>query len=293
MYISDFKYYKPKTIEEALTILDNSKDAAPLAGGTDMLVEIKQGLRHHADIISLSEIRELKTIEEENGNLCIGAAATHSKLVNSPLIQKRFPVIAEAASSIGTEQVRNAGTVGGNLCTGASCCDIAPILIALGATATITGSGGSRTVALKDFFINHKKTEIQKGELMTRLVVPNLKPGTGAAYNKFGLRESASISVASVAVMLEVKDDVCVDACVVIGAVAPIPMISNGATDLIKNAGIADLSEGSVLLGQAGDAAAADSVPIDDIRGTALYRKDLIKTLVQRTILQAIDRAKS
>ncbi|MFH1321238.1 MAG: xanthine dehydrogenase family protein subunit M [Bacteroidota bacterium] len=310
MYIPDFNYHKPKTLKEACSLLEKSEDAAPIAGGTDILVEIKQGLRHHNDIVSLADIKELKSIDQDTENLYIGATVTHNDVSGYHVVKESFPAIAEAALKIGTEQIRNTGTIGGNLCTGASCCDMGPVLIALDAKVEIVNSSKVRTVSLKDFFIFHKDTSLKKGEIMTRIIVPLPKPNpqgfenpegltfseglvlTGTCFEKFGLREAASISVASVAVMIKLDGDTCTDACVVTGAVAPTPKISNKANGIITGRKISELSQGSPILKQAGEAAAEDSLPVDDIRGSAQYRRNLIKILTQRAVIKAIERAK-
>ncbi|HJN06671.1 MAG TPA: xanthine dehydrogenase family protein subunit M [Bacteroidales bacterium] len=291
MYISDFNYFRPKSIKEATTLLENSDDGAPIAGGTDLLVEIKQGLRHHEDIISLTDIEELKIISEVPEGIFLGAGLTHNELISSTIIINKLPAIAQAASKIGCDQVRNKGTIGGNICTAASCCDLGPVLLTLNASVELASSVETRTVPLIDFFVFHRKTTIKKGELVTRIFVPHPEPYTGVYFEKFGLREAAAVSVASVAVMVKLHEGVCDDACIVIGAVAPTPKISNRSIDHIVGKDISLLSEDSQILMQAGNAAAEDAIPIDDIRGGANYRRDLIKVLTRRAIVKAIDLA--
>ncbi|MBC8320728.1 MAG: FAD binding domain-containing protein [Bacteroidetes bacterium] len=293
MYISDFNYHKPKTLKEALELLHKSDNGAPIAGGTDMLVELKQGLRQHQDIISLTNIEELKVINEDPDQLYIGAGTTHSEIIASDLIKKIYPVIAEAASKVGTAQIRNTGTLGGNLCTGSSCCDTAPVLIALGAGVEIANGSQLKIIPLKDFFIHNKQTMIKKGDIMTRIIVPKQASCVGAHYEKFGLREAASISVVSVAVMVQLKNNIINDACIVIGAVAPTAIISQRSTNVVKGKNVSELTENSTLLKRAGKAAAEDSVPIDDIRAGAQYRRDILNVLTQRAILRAIEKAES
>ena len=287
MYISDFQYHRPKSVVEACRILENSTDGVPLAGGTDLLVEIKQGLRHHKDIVSLADIKELKSISEYAENLNIGAGVTHNEVVESPVIKKKYSFLAETASKIGTDQIRNTGTIGGNLCTGASCCDMAPILLALNAKVEIMNSTTTKIIPLREFFKSHKVTAIKNGEILTKIIIPSAKNGTGACFQKFGLRDVASVSVASTAVMVKVKNGICTNVSVVIGAVAPIPKISQKANNILFEKNISELSENSLVLKQAGEAAAEDSIPIDDIRGTAEYRRDLIKVLTKRAIIKA------
>ncbi len=291
MYISDFNYFRPKSLKEAVALLENSNDGVLIAGGTDLLVEIKQGLRHHEDIISLNDIEELKIISEDAEGIYLGAGLTHNELLSSTVIKKKLPAIAQAASKIGCDQIRNKGTIGGNLCTAASCCDLGPVLMTLNASVEITNSIGTRTVPLKEFFVFHRKTILKKDELVTRIIVPHPEPGTGLHFEKFGLREAAAVSVASVAVMVKMREGICDDACIVIGAVAPTPKISNKSIELIKGKDISQLSEHSQILKQAGNAAAEDAVPIDDIRGGANYRRDILKVLTRRAILNAIIQA--
>jgi len=291
MYIPDFRYHQPTSVEEACQILDSSRHAVPLAGGTDLLVELKQGKRRCQEMVSLTRIPELKAIRREGDRLCIGAAATHGQLVASPLLREHCPAIAEAAAMIATEQIRNAATIGGNLCTAASCSDTAPILIALEAELEIASSREGRRLALRDFFVSHRETVLKEDELLTRILVPMPARGTGASYQRFGLREAASIAVASVAVQVRLTGKNCSRACFVMGAVAPTPKISRGAARLVEGRAAAEFSANSALLGRVGEAAAADADPIDDVRGSAEYRRALVAVLAQRALLDALGRA--
>ena len=291
MYLDDFKYHRPKTLEEACQLLEQCKNCAPIAGGTDVLVEIKKGLRHNDEIVSLKEIAELKLLNKDKNNLYIGAGVTHNEVKKSLIIKENFSALSEAASNIGTEQIRNTGTVGGNLCTGASCCDMAPVLIAYDAKVEIASSTKRRVVSLKDFFIHHKETSLAKGEIMTKIIVPIPKSGEGVSFLKFGLREAASISVASVSVRINSGGDVCTDSCVVIGAVAPTPRISSKAIEVLNNKKITDLINNEEMLKSIGEASAKDSLPLDDLRGSAKFRKQLVNILTQRAVVTAAKRS--
>lgn len=291
MYLDDFKYHRPKTLEEACQLLEQCINCAPIAGGTDVLVEIKKGLRHNDEIVSLKEIAELKLLNKDKNNLYIGAGVTHNEVKKSLIIKENFSALSEAASNIGTEQIRNTGTVGGNLCTGASCCDMAPVLIAYNADVEIASSTKRRVVSLKDFFIHHKETSLAKGEIMTKIIVPIPKSGEGVSFLKFGLREAASISVASVSVRINSGGDVCTDSCVVIGAVAPTPRISSKAIEVLNNKKITDLINNEEMLKSIGEASAKDSLPLDDLRGSAKFRKQLVNILTQRAVVTAAKRS--
>ncbi|MFC1513557.1 FAD binding domain-containing protein [candidate division KSB1 bacterium] len=290
MYIADFKYHRPASVPEACKMLSEFPEAVLLAGGTDLLVEIRQGLRHPKDIVSLTDIPELKNINETNGFLIIGAGETHNDIADSPVVEKFCKTISETASKIGTDQIRNTGTIGGNLCTGASCCDFAPILLALNADVKLIGVSGDRIVPLTEFFISHKDTRIQKGEILTEIIVPRPESGTRTGFEKFGLRNSASISVVSAAVSLNIlPDDILENVSVVLGAVAPTPVISFSANRILNGCNISDLYENSGLLQEVGEAAVKDAKPVSDIRGSDNYRRELIKVLVKRLLLKILD----
>jgi CO/xanthine dehydrogenase FAD-binding subunit len=161
------------------------------------------------------------------------------------------------------------------------------MLIALGAEAVLSGFEKERTIALGRFFTDHRTTALERGEILTRIVLPIPLRGTGAAYKKFGLRQAANISVASVAAMIRLVDGVCEDACFVMGAVAPTPKIAQGAIGLVKGKPISDLSEESV-----GEAVAEEADPIDDIRGSARFRREVTAVLARRAFSEALVRAK-
>jgi aerobic carbon-monoxide dehydrogenase medium subunit len=288
LYIPEFNYHRPGSFDDACKILAESPDAVPLAGGTDLLVEMKQAGRNHKDLVSLRSIDALHSIELGSGGLSIGACATHNQIISSAEIQRASPAIAVAASCIGTDQVRNTATIGGNLCTGASCSDLAPILIALDAEVEFRGLDSKRNAPLEEFFVSHRETRIKKGELMSCIIVRSNGATTLAWYEKFGLREAASISVASAAVALTVENGICKQARIVIGAVAPTPKLSTKASEVLRDQPISDMIEDSELLRLTGEAAATDSLPIDDIRGSADYRRTIIKVITKRAVINAL-----
>lgn len=293
MYLNDFTLHRPSSLAEAIKILSSSSGGVLKAGGTDLLVEMKKGLRNPEALISLTGIRELKEVADEGKCLVIGAGMTHSDILRSEVIGKFFPAFTEAVGLIGSEQVRNSGTLGGNLCTAAACCDSAPVLITLDADLEIAGPEGKRMVALKDFFVHNRKTLLEPNEILTKIVVPKSKPGTGIHYTKFGLREGSAVAVVSVAVKIVIENEICKDVCIVVGAVAPTPLVSHHAVEIIKGKNVAEIKEHSSLLARAGKAASEDSVPIDDVRGGAQFRRNILNSLTQRTILTAIEKAKN
>ncbi|NOX64380.1 MAG: xanthine dehydrogenase family protein subunit M [Chlorobi bacterium] len=291
MYLKDFNYLRPKSLTEACNMLQQHNDCALMAGGTDLLVEMKSGLRYHENIISLAGIKELSEIEESNDYITIGAATTHNVIVNSSLLKQHYPALPEASSNVGTAQVRNIATIGGNICTAASCCDTAPVLLASDCTLELVDINGSREVSVNDFFIFHRKTTMKKGEILTKIKVPKLKPGTGISIQKFGLRNAVTISVASAVALITINNGICVDAKIVIGAVAPTPFVSEAASKILIGEKVQYLINNYEVVDKAGDLAVADSNPLSDIRGSADYRKRLVKVLVKRSIKNAAIRA--
>ncbi|MFH1049448.1 MAG: xanthine dehydrogenase family protein subunit M [bacterium] len=292
MFIPELKYYNPKTLEEVYGLLKSEDNSAILAGGTDLLVEMKQGVRTFDNIISLKCIHSLKSIAETDENIIIGSCASHNQIAESKIIKKYLPALANAVLTIGTHQIRNTATIGGNLCTCASCADSAPILMIYNASLEIGSEIGKRLINASDFFIGHHINSLNKGELLLNIIVPKPKNNFGTHFEKFGLRESASISVASVSVSVVVEKDIITDANIVIGACAPTPMKSEKAISVLKNTNIKNLNKDSEVLKQVGSAASSEVLPIDDIRSSAVYRRNIVNVLTQRVLLKAIDKCK-
>ncbi|MCF6341666.1 MAG: xanthine dehydrogenase family protein subunit M [Bacteroidales bacterium] len=288
MYLKEFKFYRPGTLSEALEMLSNAENGALKAGGTDLLVEMKKGLRSYSELISLTDLAELKEQNEDAEFVRLGAGLTHSEILDSELVRKYFPAFAEAVLQIGSDQVRNTGTLGGNLCTAAACCDSAPVLIALDAEVEMMNKKGTETIALKDFFVHNRRTVLKKDQILTTVVVKKCAPHTGVHFEKFGLRQGSAIAVVSVAALLTIEDGHCKDARIVIGAVAPTPLVSYNAINAIKGKKLGEFYEKSEIILAAGKAASEDSVPIDDVRGGAQFRRNVLNTLTQRAILTAL-----
>jgi len=292
MYVPKFNYHKPDSLKDACKILNENKNAALLAGGTDILVELKKGLLNYDDLISIKNLKELKILEEDKKNIIIGSAVTHSEIKNSTLIKNKLPVLSKAAASIGTEQIRNTGTIGGNICTGASCCDMAPALLVYGALVEIFSISEKKIIPITEFFIDHHKTFLKKGEILTKIIVPIPTKNMGISFFKFGLRDAAAISVASVGVMLNFEKGKCTDSKIAIGAVSPAPKLSNNGSGALIGLNKKEISNVKTLQ-IIGEAVANDVLPINDIRGSADYRRNVMKILTQRAILEAVNQIKN
>ena len=285
MYLPDFDYYAPDSLAEACEALDRySSKAKILSGGTDVLSKVKSGLLVPEVLISLKKLEELKKIEyvAEKG-VVIGARATHNDLVNSTILNDKYLSVSEAAHHMASNQIRNIGTVGGNLCNAVPSADLPPILIALGATIKLVGSNGERMMLLEDFFTGPMKTVIAHNEILTEIVIPD-QPSTGSNYIKFGLRRSGALAVVGIAVAVTVNGETMTEARIAIGAAAPTPMRARETEDFLRGKTISD-----ELLAEAGVIASNESKPISDIRGSAEYRRDLVRVFTKRALHKAIN----
>lgn len=286
MIIPEFEYVSPQSVQEACALLVQYGDSARvLAGGSDLLVKMKDGLMKPAYLVSLKNLDSLKAIRYETGTgVIIGARATHNEVMNNRLLQEKYRSVCEAAHSMAADQIRNIGTVGGNLVNAVPSADLPPILIALDARARIVGTGGERTIALEDFFLGPGKTVLEKGEILAEIIIPD-QPTTGSNYIKFGLRRAGALAVAGVASSVTVSDGTCRDVRVVLGAVAPTPMRARQAENVLRGKKIS-----RELIDEAGRIAGAESKPISDIRGSIEYRRNLVNVLTRRSLKAAIEK---
>ncbi len=285
MYLRDFSYYQPETIPEACAILARyGAKAKVLAGGTDILTKMKQELLAPEVLVSLKKINGISGIDYIPGKgVSIGAKATHNDLVDSPVLHERYLSVPEAAHAMANNQVRNLGTVGGNIVNAVPSADLPPILIALGATVKLAGTKGERILPLEDFFTGPSRTVIAEDEILTEILIPDQKT-TGSNYIKFGLRRSGSLAVVGVAVAVTVAKGVIKDARITLGAVAPVPMRAKKAEETLRGKKATD-----DLLEEAGRCAAEECKPIADMRGSVEYRRDMIRVFTRRALRKAID----
>lgn len=285
MYMPDFEYHAPKTLADACVLLDElGEKTIVLGGGSDLLHKMKNGHLTPEHVVSLKHMAELRKIRHEDGRgLVIGALVTPDEIYRSPLLQERYLSLPMAAHEMGNPQVRNRGTIGGNICNASPLADLPPLLIALNASVKIAEYAGERIVPLEEFICGPGKTLIKRDEILSEVIIPD-QAATGSTYIKFGLRKSGALAVVGVAVSVTVKDGVLVDARIVMGAVAPVPMRAKDAEDILRGQKISD-----ALLEKAADSAAAECKPISDLRGSAEYRREMIRVLTRRALRKAID----
>jgi len=277
--MKEFSFHAPGALPEALALLqDLGERARLLAGGTDLLLQMRAGDRAPAAIVSLRRLPELKGLRySQRSGLRLGAYTTLRELTRDATIHSQFPCLAHTASLMGSEQVRSLATVGGNLCNGSPSADLAPPLIALSAEARIFGPKGERQLPLEAFFRAPGITALEPGEILVELRVP--PPQGKTLYLKHAPRAYMDIAVVGVAVSLWLENRVVSRARLVLGAVAPLPLRAREAEAALEGAKITPQR-----ISLAADLAQAACAPIDDVRGSADYRRRMVRVLVGRAL---------
>jgi carbon-monoxide dehydrogenase medium subunit len=283
----DFDFVEPTTVGEACALLsEDPEGSAVFAGGTDILVDLKAGLKNHRRLVSLGRIEELRNVTRaDDGALRIGATVTISQIARHQDVAERFPGINDAAMSLAAEQVRNQATVAGNLCMAVPSADMAPILLAHDAAMRVVSPAGERSIPLREFFIAPRETVLDPADVVIAIDVPAPAPNTGDASIRLGGRVSLSLPMAAVAAVVVMEGTLCRQATVALGAVAPTPIVASAAGEAVAGK---ELSQD--LLREAGELAAGAARPIDDLRATKDYRLELVKVLTRRVLKMAAER---
>jgi len=306
-----FDYFKPKTLEEALRLLAQHGEKAKLiAGGTDVIVMIKQKAMAPDVIISLQGIPGLDQIQY-NGSLSLGPMVTHRAIEKSAVIRENFSALADAVDDLGSIQIRNVATLGGNLCTAAPSADTATPLLVFGTQVKIKSAKEERTLPIEEFFRGPGETALKTGEMVKELSIPKPLPNTGSAYYKLQRRLALDLPILGVSVLLSLNKDqvtcsdllctaspistilhkmeedeiLCRDVRIALGVAAPTPMRALKAEALLRGKTLSD-----ELLEEAAHTASQEAQPRDTLRGEAWYRRDMVRVLVKRMAMKSIER---
>jgi carbon-monoxide dehydrogenase medium subunit len=250
------------------------------------MVDLRRGLKRPSHLVSLADLKELRKIVAEKGKLRLGALVTPEQIRTSKDVLLSRPELMDAVEVFGTPQVRRRATLGGNLCTAASCGDLAPLLMVMGARVVVATPEGPRDLSLVEFFGDHRKTVLEPGHLLSEVVIPAKVPGEGGAYRAFGLRATNFITVAGAAAYLRVAGGRCTEARLALGAVAPTPFLVPGAAQVLVGTDLRNED-----LASAGLASAAAATPISDVRGSAEHRREVVEKLCVRALCAARERA--
>jgi CO/xanthine dehydrogenase FAD-binding subunit len=290
MVLPKFEYHDPPALDEACQIMAELKEKArPLAGGTDLLVNMRRGTVSPEHVISLGRIEELRGIYPSNGQLRLGACLTAAEIGQSKEVNDLINPLGSGANSLGSPLIRNLATIGGNLVTARPAADLPPPLMAYGASVVLKNSSGKRAVSLDNFFRGPGQTVMEPDELLTEITVETPPPYSGGGYIKLGARKTLITSIVNVAAFLSLddRDGTITSARVVLGAVAPVPMRATSSEQVLLGEKPTD-----ALFLRAGEAAAGDSKPIDDFRGSAEYRRAMVEVLTRRALNMALRKAK-
>lgn len=282
-------YAVPGSVKEAVALLAQG-EAEVLAGGTDLLLRLKAGQPTPRLVVDVKRIPGFDEIRfDARTGLSIGPAVTLAALAGDPVVQRRYPALAQGAGLVGSVQIRNRATLAGNICNAAPSADTAPPLLVLGARVRLAGPEGRRTLPLEEVFLGPGKTALEPGELVVGIQVPTPRGRSGSAYARHTLREAMDIAVVGVGVALRLapRRPVCEEAAIALGAVAPTPMRATQAEALL---------EGEELtperIAWAAGLAAAQSRPISDVRASAEYRRELVEVLTRRMLEAAVEDAR-
>jgi aerobic carbon-monoxide dehydrogenase medium subunit len=287
MFAPSFEYYRAGAVGEALALMQQHPGAKLLAGGHTLIPLLKLRLTAPAAVIDIGRIPELKGITSAGGTIRVGALTTHAELAASPALQAECPMLSEAASHIGDAQVRNCGTIGGNVAHADPASDLPTVLLAAGARFVTAGGKGERTIAAADFFQGMMTTALDASEILTAIEIPSRQAGQGMAYVKFA-HPASRYAVIGAAAVLTLKNGACGAAQVVIGGLVPAPARLKGVETVLAGARPSD----EVVAKAA--AAATDDLDGDilgDIFASAEYRKAMAPVFVRRAIAAAIQRA--
>jgi CO/xanthine dehydrogenase FAD-binding subunit len=279
--LPEFDLLMPKTLAEALGLLaEGAPDAIPIAGGTNLIPDMRSGLLSPSVVVNIARLEELCGIWRENGHVVVGGGTTIAELLASPLIAEHAQVLRQATATFANPMVRNRATVGGNLGNASPAADTAPPLLVLGAEVELACREGARTVPLEEFFVHVRDTVCKPVELATSIRWPVPAPGSVSGFRKLALRKAEAIAVVSVAVMVEPDEaGCCRQVRVALGAVAPTPIRAHAAEDALRGRPLT-----SETIAKAADLTASATCCIDDIRGSGAYRQRVVAVLTRRLL---------
>lgn len=282
-----FQYHEPTSVAEAVALgARYGEDGRFLAGGTDLIIQMRRGKLAPRHVISLCRVPGLGGIEAD-GAVTLGALVTHRSLEVSPHFQGSLRALVEGAEVVGGHQIRNVGTVGGNIANASPAADVVPVLLVLDATVTCLGPDGERTLALHEFLLGPGQTARRPEELLTRIRFPRLAPTSATAFLKAGRRRAMEISLVCVAARLTLDParERCLEARIALGAVAPTAVRARAAERALEGQALT-----AAALKRAGELAAAECQPISDVRASARYRRLLVETMVPRAVERCRER---
>ena len=291
MLLPKFDFHEPATLAEACQMMGEfGKKARPLAGGTDLMVNMKKKILSPEHLVSLSRIDELKAVECSDGMLKIGACFTVAELAESEAVRKHWSAVCTGARALGSPLIRNLATIGGNIASARPAADLPPSLMAYNAKVVLKKSSGERLVPLDDFFKGPGLTELQADEILTEIRIETPPPYSGCGYINMGVRKAQDCNLVNVAsfISLDSPDGLIKTARIIMGCVGPKHLRACSA-----EAFLIGKKASEELFAQAGETAMKDCSPIDDFRGSAEYKRAMVGVLTKRTLEMAYKEVRS
>lgn len=272
-----FEHYAPDSVEELLELLKSKPNAKLIAGGTDLLLQMKEGTAQPETVVSLKNVEELGGFSVSKNGYRLGTGMTLRRITRSNELTQNFPGLIYAAGVVASEQIRSLATLGGNICNASPSADMVPPLIALDAVVQLVSSQSQRELPLSEFFKGPGESVLKSGEILHSIFLP--QPSGSMIYSKHAPRKYMDLAVVGVAVRLAKKNGKINEARVALGAVGPVPFRAEKTEALLAGQTLT-----TELMREAGEMAAGECVPIDDIRGSAWYRKRMVKVHVRRNL---------
>ncbi len=271
--------YNPGTVDEALDILNTCKGekVKVIAGGTDLMVFLKDGKLDFNHLVNIAGIRELQSVYEDGDRIVIGPLVTHAGAAVNPLIVKKAPLLVKGCAIMGSPQIRHRGTLGGNVCTGSPAGDSLPAMAVLGAVFTLKSRSGERVVPFEEFFAGPQKTVVRADELLTAITIVPMKPRDHYFYERLGLRKALTVSKASVAAIARIDGNTVKDIRIALGSVGPTVKRAQHTEQYLLNRSLSE-----EVIAHTVKNVREDAAPIDDIRSTAAYRTHAVGVLLER-----------
>jgi carbon-monoxide dehydrogenase medium subunit len=285
--LPSFTLHRPESLREALRLMRDLKEAKAVAGGTDLLLFMRDGTVRAENLVDLSSLEELRHIKEEGGEILIGATTTINEAARSSLIAEKAPALRDAAACLGSPQIRNLGTLGGNLCNASPAADTAPPLIALDTKARIASLDGARSIPLLDLFAGPKLNSLKPHEILTEISFPTPPKNSGMSFQKLGRRRGYNLAVVNAAAYIEADGESCRKARLALGAVSSTPIRVKEAEAMLQDQ---RLSHESIR--EAAAACQGLVRPVDDVRGSAEYRRAMSCVLMRRALTGAWEMAR-
>jgi len=287
--MKSFEYIRPNSMGEAFQALGAYDNPFVLAGGTDLLVWMKRDVHVPECVVDLKGIPDLNSIRYEDG-FRFGALTTVREVETSLLVREKIPTLCEAAGSLGSVQIRNRATIGGNLCNASPAADMAAILLALDAEVTVASPKGEKMVPLNEFFAGPQQTVLAKEEVLSEITIPTATEACKGVYLKHGPRKAMDIGTVNIAILLDADSEshCCNQIRISLGAVAPTPMRAGEAEALAQGKTLTP-----EVIREVAETAAGEANPISDFRASADYRRELIKGLVAKGISKILENGRT